>query len=78
MMADLGWWVLPSFAGLMMFMVPMLLAAKTNNREVANLSDYVLLRRAQRSGTPETPLQQAASRLAAGRRLQEFLEDRAA
>jgi hypothetical protein len=78
MMADLAWWVLPSFAGLVMLMVPVLLAARTNAREVAKLRDYVLLRRAHWAGTPGTPLQQPACRLAVGWPLQEVLKGRTA
>ncbi len=79
-MGGLGTWLLPAAAGLVglvMLIVPVLLAASTNHREVIQLRDYAVLRQAYCAGTVRMPLQQAASQLAAGRPSRGILEGQA-
>ena len=61
-----------------MLVVPLVLAARANERDLARLKDQIVLRRTHQAGTLGMPLQQAVDQLAAGRSVTDILGSRAA
>jgi hypothetical protein len=61
-----------------MLVVPLVRAARANDRDLARLKEHVALRRAHQAGTLGVPLQEAVDQLAAGRSVADILGGEAA